>query len=106
VQQVNAEVLVRDLTVLVIDLDALLKATEDTASEAVLNVRERIVGSLQTAKRYLEAARICAAGEAKGTVRSADDYVRDNAWKVIGFAGGVGFLVGAIVRSRSGRRKE
>jgi ElaB/YqjD/DUF883 family membrane-anchored ribosome-binding protein len=106
VQRVNAEGLVQDVAVLVIDLDELLKATEDNASEAALNVRERIEGSLQTAKRCLAAARICAVEEAKNTVRSADDYVRDNAWKAMGLAAGDGFLLGAIVRPRSERRRK
>ncbi len=102
-QRVSADELVRDLAALVSDLDQLLKATEDTASEAVLDVRERIKGSLTTARRYLEATRTWAEKEAAHAVRSTDDYMRDNAWKTVGLAAGVGFLVGALAKSRRGR---
>ena len=101
VQQVNADRLVRDLDVLATDMEKLVQASADNANEAMVDARERIESVLGTARQNLEKARLCAIEGAKSAAQSADDYLRDNVWKAVGLAGGIGFLLGAIVSRRS-----
>ncbi len=100
-QQVNADRLVRDLGALATDVEKLVQASADNANEAMVDARERIESLLGTARQNLENARRCAIEEAKSAAQSADEYLRDNVWKAVGLAGGVGFLLGAIVSRRS-----
>jgi ElaB/YqjD/DUF883 family membrane-anchored ribosome-binding protein len=38
--------------------------------------------------------------KARTAARTTDDYVRDNPWRAVGIAAGVGFLLGLIGRRR------
>jgi ElaB/YqjD/DUF883 family membrane-anchored ribosome-binding protein len=104
-QRVNSDRLVRDLCAVAADVDELVKSTTGNANEAIVEARERVAGSLRTARQNLESARLCAVGEGASVARSADAYVRENAWKAMCVAGGIGLLLGAIVglKSRSPR---
>jgi ElaB/YqjD/DUF883 family membrane-anchored ribosome-binding protein len=101
-QRVNSDRLVRDLCAVAADVDELVKSTAGNANEAIVQARERIEGSLRTARQNLENARVCAVEEGASVARSADAYVRENVWKAMGVAGGIGFFLGAIVGLRSG----
>jgi len=105
-QRVNGDRLMRDLGAVVADVDELVKATAGNANEAITEARERIENSLRTAKHSLENARLCAIEEAKSVADSADAYLRENVWKAMVVAGGVGLLFGAIVglKNSGGRR--
>jgi ElaB/YqjD/DUF883 family membrane-anchored ribosome-binding protein len=96
-QRVNADGLMRDLSAVAADVDALLKSTAGSANQAIADARERIEISLRTAKQHLEDARLCTIEEAMSVAQSTDAYLRKNAWKAIGVAGSIGLLLGAIV---------
>lgn len=100
----NSERLVRDLSAVAADLDELLKTTAGNAGEALIGVRERIVGCLRSAKESLGDAQHFAIKETKHVAKTADAYVRDNAWAAIGIAAGAGFLLGAISARSHSRR--
>lgn len=99
----QAERLMRDLRAVTDDVDELVKAAAGTTDEAFLDARARIARSLNTAKETLRNAGRSAIDEADAIARSTDDYVRENPWQSIGIAGAIGFLLGALVLSRSRR---
>ena len=101
-RRVNSDRLVRDLCAVAADVDELVKSTAGKANEAIVEARERIESSLRTARQNLESARLCAVEEGASVARSADAYVRENVWKAMGVAGGIGLLVGAIVGFKRG----
>lgn len=101
-QRVKSDRLMRDLCAVAADMDELVKSTAGNGNEAIVEARARIEGSLRTARRNLENARPCAFQERVSVARSADAYVRENVWKAMGVAGGIGFLLGAIMGLKSG----
>jgi ElaB/YqjD/DUF883 family membrane-anchored ribosome-binding protein len=102
-QQVKTDRLFRDLDAVAADMEELVEATSGNPSE--VGLRARIQESLQRVKRNVESTRLCTIEEAKNVAQSTDEYLRENIWKAIGVAGGVGLLLGAIVgfKSRSSR---
>ncbi len=101
-QRVNADRLMRDLGAVAADVDELVKSTAGNANEAIVEARKRIESSLGAAKENLENARLCAIEEAKNVAQSTDAYLRENVWKAMGVAGGIGLMFGAIVGLKSG----
>jgi len=103
-EQLNADRLFTDLDAVAADMEELIEATSGGAGEA--SPRDRIEHSLRRMRRNLAGTRACAVEEAKNVAQSADAYLRENIWKAIGVASGVGLLFGAIVglTSRSSRR--
>ena len=79
-----------DVSTLAEDAQELLAATADMAGEKVVVARKRLSDSLRNVRdTIIENA------------RSADKAVRDNPYKAIGVAVGVGVLVGALMARRS-----
>lgn len=103
-EQVNADRLFKDLDAVADDVEELIEATSGVPSEA--SPRDRIEHSLRRMKRNLASTRACVVEETKNVGQSADAYLRENVWKAIGVAGGVGLLFGAIagLTSRAARR--
>lgn len=71
-QRVSTDRLVRDLGAVAADVDELVKSTAGNASEAMADARAR-----------------------------SNTYLRDNVWRAMGVAAGIGLLLGAIVGLRS-----
>ena len=101
-QRVNADRLLRDLSAVAADVDELVKSTAGNASEAIVEARKRIEVSLGAAKESLENARLCAIEEAQNAAHSMDAGLRENVWKAMGIAAGVGLLLGAMMGLKSG----
>jgi len=100
-RHVNADRLVRDLGAVVEDIDEIIKATGGNTTDAMAAARERIVSSLHSAQGDLEHSRRHVVQQAKRVAKSADGYVQDNVWKVMGIAAAVGILAGALLSHRS-----
>ena len=100
-RHVNKDRLVRDLGAVVADIDELTKAMGENASEAIVAARERIAGSLRTAQDNLQDSRLHVMYQAKRIAKSADGYVQDNVWKVMGIAAAVGIFAGALLSHKS-----
>jgi len=92
--------LIDDLRVIVRDAEELLRATEGHASERVEEIRARAQESLEGAKEHLRTIGDDAEQKVRSAARSTDAYVRDNPWKAIAIAVGVGFLIGTLGRRR------
>lgn len=86
----------RDLGAIARDAEALLKATADVASDRVQEVRSRTESTLRQAREALNTRELTE--KARDAAASADRYVRDHRWGVIGTAAGVGLLLGLLAR--------
>lgn len=96
---VTPEDILEDLRAVVRDAEALLRATEGQAGEKISEVRDRVRSTLDDARERLKEAGVDAGERTRAAARTADTYVHENPWLVIGVAAGLGFLIG-----RAGRR--
>ena len=92
--------LIDDLRAVVRDAEELLRATEGHASERVEEIRARAQDSLEGAKERLRTIGDDAEQKVRAAAHSTDDYVRENPWKAVAIAVGVGFLIGSLGRRR------
>ena len=83
------------------DAEALLKATADIASDRVQEARVRTQKTLSETFDNLYDRKM--QRRVRKIARSADTYVRDNSWSIIGAAASIALVVGLIV---SGRRSD
>jgi len=100
-RHVNTDRLVRDLGAVMADIDELTQAMGENASEAMVAARERIAGSLRTALRNVEDSRRQVMRQTRCVAKSTNGYLQDNVWKVMGIAGAVGILAGALLSHKS-----
>jgi len=96
--EATREKLVSDLKVLIGDAEELLKATANQAGEKVATVRQRIEQSLNEGKRSLAEAEDLLLDKSKEAAKAADAYVRENPWKAVRIAAGVGLVLGLLIR--------
>jgi len=92
--------LVSDLKTLVDDAEELLRATTNQAGEKVAVARQKIEQSLIEGKKALADAEKTLISKSKECAEKADDYVRENPWNAVGFAAGVGLLLGLLIRGK------
>jgi ElaB/YqjD/DUF883 family membrane-anchored ribosome-binding protein len=96
---VTPEDILEDLRAVVRDAEALLRATEGQAGEKINEVRDRVRSTLDDARERIKVAGVDAGERTRAAARTADTYVHENPWLVIGVAAGLGYLIG-----RAGRR--
>lgn len=89
--------LANHLSLVAQDTEELMKATGGEIAEKTLEVRERLKMVLEDAKET------CAELEeqAEAGFRAADRVVRENPYRSIGVAVGVGFVIGYLLKRRS-----
>jgi len=92
--------LVGDLRNLVADAEELLKATASQAGEKIGEARQKIEQSLIEGKKALADAEKTLVAKSKECAEIADDYVRENPWSAVGIAGGVGLVLGLLIRGK------
>ncbi|MSP37919.1 MAG: DUF883 domain-containing protein [Deltaproteobacteria bacterium] len=92
--------LVGDLKNLVADAEGLLKATASQAGEKVTEARQKIEQSLIEGKKALADAEKTLVAKSKECAEIADDYVRENPWSAVGIAGGIGLVLGLLIRGK------
>ena len=99
--EVSKEKLMQDLRVVVADAEELLRATAGQAgekvSEKVSAVRERVQENLAAAKERLAIAQESMVAKTRQAAKVTDEYVHENPWKAVGFAAGVGLVVGLLI---------
>jgi ElaB/YqjD/DUF883 family membrane-anchored ribosome-binding protein len=96
-QQVSTDRLMKDLRLVMMDAEELLKATAGQAGEKVAEARTRAEESIRAARQALGEAGEEAIERTREAVESADEYVHENPWTAIGIAAGVGLVVGLIL---------
>ena len=89
-----------DLRNLVADAEELLKATASQAGDKIAVARQKIEQSLVEGKKALADAEKTLMSKSKECAEIADDYVRENPWSAVGIAGGIGLVLGLLIRGK------
>ncbi|MDD5295828.1 MAG: DUF883 family protein [Rhodocyclaceae bacterium] len=101
---VTKDKLLADFRVVVADAEELLKATAaeagDKVSTKVVELRTRLEDHLAVAKVKLADAQALATEKTKAVADATDGYVRDNPWRAVGVAAGVGLIIGLLIGRR------
>jgi ElaB/YqjD/DUF883 family membrane-anchored ribosome-binding protein len=97
---VNRDKFVDDMRVVITDAEELLRATAGQAGEKIGVARERIQDSIYQAKVKLAEAEAVLRERARQAAQYTDDYVRENPWRAIGVAAGIGLVLGLVLSRR------
>ena len=97
---VSRDKLVQDLKIVISDAEDLLRATASTAGEKVVAAREKVQSSLDRAKVKLAEVEDVIIDSGKQAARATDEYVRENPWRAVGIAAGIGVLIGMLISRR------
>ena len=92
---VTPEDILEDLRAVVRDAEALLRATEGQAGEKINEVRDRVRSTLDDARERIKVAGVDAGERTRAAARTADTYVHENPWLVIGVADSTAPLSGS-----------
>lgn len=102
--QVTKDKLLADFRIVVSDAEELLKATAAETGEKVSSkvgeLRARLEDHLAVAKVKLADAQAIATERTKAVADATDVYVRDNPWRAVGVAAGVGLIIGLLIGRR------
>jgi ElaB/YqjD/DUF883 family membrane-anchored ribosome-binding protein len=97
---VSRDKLVQDLKIVISDAEELLRATASTAGEKVVAARVKVQDSLDRAKVKLAEVEDVIIDRGKQAARATDEYVRDNPWRAVGIAAGIGVVIGMLISRR------
>ena len=78
------------------DAQALLAATAHVAEEKVIEARKRLIAAIETGKETWNTVQEKAIAGAKAT----DQVIRDNPYKALGIALGVGAIIGYLLHRK------
>ena len=96
----HKEKLMNDLKVVIADAEELLKMTAGQAGDKAAELRMRMQARMEQAKADLARLQEVAVEKAKLAGQATDTYVRENPWKAVGIAAGVGLLAGLLLNRR------
>jgi len=85
-----------DLKVLLRDSEDLLKATAGDMSEKAKEIRSRLTVALASAKETCESLQVQTEAATLAAAKRADTVIRAHPYESIGFAFGVGLLIGVL----------
>ena len=93
----NLKVVNNDVKTLVADAQALLQAAAALTGEKADEVRNRGMQMLESALQKAEDAQASALLAGKEMAASANGYAKENPWRMISAAAGVGLLAGVML---------
>lgn len=96
----HADQLIEEFKSLVVDAEALIKATHDHPGETIANLRDKALETISGAKEKIASLEGSMADKAKDVAAGADEFVHRNPWEAIGIAAGLGILIGLLIRRR------
>ncbi len=82
------------------DAEELLKAAAASSGERAVELREKALTSLRSAKEAVQDAQVVVLEKSKAAARATDDYVHDHPWQSVGVAAAVGFVIGLLINRR------
>ena len=86
-----------DVKTLVKDAQALFTAATALTGEKAEELRGRGMRALDTALAKAQEAQQSAIAASKEVAKQANDYVKENPWRSIAAAAGIGLLIGVII---------
>ena len=89
-----------DLKTVIRDIQILLKSAAANGTEMAASVRSQLEVALLKLQAQLIELEKTAALRASEAGRAAEAYVRENPWRAIGAAAGVGLIVGLLISRR------
>ena len=95
---VSQEQLISDFKAVVADTEALLRATANQGGEKLDEVRAHARESLRVVRERLVVAEDLLLARTREAARATDTYVHEHPWQAMGVAGGLGMLVGLLLR--------
>jgi ElaB/YqjD/DUF883 family membrane-anchored ribosome-binding protein len=98
--EANVDRLVDDLRRVMHDVEGLIGATANAASDTISAARARAEKTLLSARDHLRTVEGTVSESAEEAVEEADRYVRKNPWAAVGIAAAVGLLIGIMVGRR------
>ncbi|REC94497.1 DUF883 family protein [Kushneria indalinina] len=93
----SQEQLREDLRQLSGTIEELMHATADDSRENVARLRERAEAKLVETRERLSASGERVRHQAQDSMECADQYVRSNPWKSVGYGAAMGVVVGLIL---------
>jgi ElaB/YqjD/DUF883 family membrane-anchored ribosome-binding protein len=93
----NISTVNNDVKTLVKDAQALFTAATALTGEKAEELRGRGMRALDSALAKAQEAQVKAVESGKAAAATTDAYVKDNPWRSVAVAAGVGLLVGVIV---------
>ena len=84
------------------DVESLIRSSTDLNGEDLAKAKARINERILAAKKSLESISETIAERASKTATTANNYVHEQPWPVIGASAAVGFLAGYLLSHRSG----
>ena len=97
---ITRQQLLADLNLVLSDVDALVRATANQRGAEIVKVRTKAADTVAAMKTRVADAEVALLGKVKQASKIADDYVRENPWRNLGIATGVGLLIGLLIGRR------
>jgi ElaB/YqjD/DUF883 family membrane-anchored ribosome-binding protein len=94
----SGERIATDFQALLVDAEGLLRAVSGASGEAMETARAQIQRRVDSLRRTLQDGQDSALGHARTAVGTADRYVHDNPWPIIGAALATGVILGVLAR--------
>jgi ElaB/YqjD/DUF883 family membrane-anchored ribosome-binding protein len=83
---------------LMADAEALIEATEGHTDDAIHTIRSKALKTLTDVKESIADFEGALTDKAKAAAKSADHFVHRNPWESVGFAAGLGLIIGLFIR--------
>lgn len=97
---VGQDQLIADFKVVMDDAEALLKATAHQGDAKIDAVRAKAAESLRRVGAQIATSQAALMANGKKAVTATDVYVHENPWAALGVAGGIGLVLGLLLRRR------
>ncbi|HYE33388.1 MAG TPA: DUF883 domain-containing protein [Methylomirabilota bacterium] len=80
--------------------EALLRDAADQLSTTTERAKDKAKETLEVTKAKLAEAQAALTYQTRRVAELTDEYARENTWKTMGIAAGVGLIVGLLLRRR------
>ncbi len=97
---VTKDDLIRDLGIVVDDLESLIHASANTANEKAIAARGRAELLVKSVKGRLKEVERSVADKAAAAAEEIDAYVREHAWETVAAAAKAGVFLGMLLQER------
>jgi ElaB/YqjD/DUF883 family membrane-anchored ribosome-binding protein len=92
--------LTREFQSLLADVEDLVHATSALTGEELARAKLKLQARVTAARAYVGTVANDLSDRAIGGAKSADEYVRNQPWRVIGFTAAAGLLIGFLLGRR------
>ncbi len=99
-QNIQNEALIQDIKDVVTNAEDLLAATDGQTGDKISSIRAKLKLNLGVARKQLLEMESIVKEKAKATAKSTDQYVKENPWKSVGIATGVGLVLGILLNRK------